>query len=173
METSTLTPQILPGSGVRAYGALIPQNLPGRLSTEQVRQPYGNNRGRASPSGASPRLSLGHWDCLDSQYVIKPIPEVIFMKKSSHIANPEIETPVIQQLSDLPKHQFRWSKGVAACSCGYWTLWGACLESAKRSHVYHRRSRSEAESLPVGHVESDAQVSEPAQGGEPEVSQSR
>ena len=95
------------------------------------------------------------------------------MKKSSPTANPEIKGTLTQRVSELPKHQFRWSRGVATCSCGHWALWRATLESAKRSHVYHRRSRSEAESLPVGHVESDAQVSEPAQGGEPEVSQSR
>ncbi len=73
------------------------------------------------------------------------------MKKSSHTANPEIKGALTQRVSDLPKHQFRWSRGVATCSCGYWTLWRASLESAKRSHAYHRRNRFEVESQPVGH----------------------
>ncbi len=89
------------------------------------------------------------------------------MKKSSPMANPEIEIAITQQVSDLPKHQFRWSRGVATCSCGHWTLWGASLESAKRTHAYHQRNRWEVESQPVGHLEPDAR------GGEPEVPESR
>ena len=89
------------------------------------------------------------------------------MKKSSHTANPEIKGTLTQRVSDLPKHQFRRSRGVATCSCGYWTLWKASLESAKRSHAYHRRNRWEVESQPVGHLEPDAQ------GGESEVPENR
>jgi len=89
------------------------------------------------------------------------------MKKSSHTANPEIKGTLTQRVSDLPKHQFRWSRGVATCSCGYWTLLRANLESAKRTHAYHRRNRWEVESQPVGHMEPDVR------GGEPEVPESR
>ena len=89
------------------------------------------------------------------------------MKKSSHTANPEIKGTLTQRVSDLPKHQFGRSRGVATCSCGYWTLWGASLESAKRSHAYHRRNRWEVEFQPVGHMEPDAR------GGELEVPESR
>ncbi len=73
------------------------------------------------------------------------------MKKCSPRAKPEIESPITQQVSDVPKHQIRWSRGVATCSCGYWTLWGASLESARRSHGLHRRNRAEVEGDPVGH----------------------
>jgi hypothetical protein len=42
-------------------------------------------------------------------------------------------------------HEFRWTKtkdrGTAWCTCGYWTLWGASLESARRSYGYHRSNR--------------------------------
>ena len=89
------------------------------------------------------------------------------MKKSSHTANPEIKGTLTQRVSDRPKHQFRRSRGVATCSCGYWTLWRASLESGKRSHAYHRRNRWEVEFQPVGHMEPDAR------GGEPEVPESR
>ncbi len=93
------------------------------------------------------------------------------MKKSAFkpINKPSSEsnTQLFHQLSVVPKHQFQWSRGVATCSCGYWTLWGASLESAKRTHAYHRRNRWEVESQPVGHMESDAR------GGEPEVPESR
>ncbi len=88
------------------------------------------------------------------------------MKKSSHIANPEMENAITQRVSELPKHQFRWSRGVATCSCGYWTLWRATLESAKRSHAYHRRNRWEVESQPVGYLEPDVQASKPSQARE-------
>ncbi len=89
------------------------------------------------------------------------------MKKSSYKPNPEIEPKAFQQVRQLPKHQFQWSRGVATCSCGYWKLWGATLESAKRTHAYHRRNRWEVESQPVGYLEPDGQ------GGEPEVPESQ
>lgn len=42
-------------------------------------------------------------------------------------------------------HEFRWMAtkdgGTAWCTCGPWRLWGASLESARRSHEYHRRNR--------------------------------
>jgi len=42
-------------------------------------------------------------------------------------------------------HEFRWTKtngnGTAWCTCGYWTLWEANLDSARRSHGYHRSNR--------------------------------
>ena len=40
-------------------------------------------------------------------------------------------------------HTFQWNGNgeVAACSCGYWALWGSSLESAKRSHGCHRSNR--------------------------------
>ena len=75
------------------------------------------------------------------------------MKKCSPRAKPEIESPITQQVSDVPKHQIRWSRGVATCSCGYWTLWGAELDSARRSHAYHRRNKFGVECQPVGQFE--------------------
>ncbi len=90
------------------------------------------------------------------------------MKKSSHTANPEIKGTLTQRVSDLPKHQFRWSRGVATCSCGYWTLWGAkSVEWARRDHALHRRNRFEVESQPVGHLEPDGQGSKSPQDGGP------
>jgi len=40
-------------------------------------------------------------------------------------------------------HTFQWNGngGVATCTCGSWTLWGASLDSAKRSHDLHRLNR--------------------------------
>jgi hypothetical protein len=40
-------------------------------------------------------------------------------------------------------HTFQWNGngGVAICSCGYWGLWGASLESARQTHEYHRINR--------------------------------
>ncbi len=81
------------------------------------------------------------------------------MKKSSPAAKPEVKGTLTQQVTDLPKHQFQWSRGVATCSCRYWTLWGADnVDSARRSHSYHRRSRWEVEAQPMGQIESDVQV---------------
>ena len=47
-------------------------------------------------------------------------------------------------------HAFGWNGNgaVATCSCGGWTLWGASLASAKRTHSYHRRNRTEALEAP-------------------------
>ncbi len=90
------------------------------------------------------------------------------MKKSSPTANPEIKGTLTQRVSDLPKHQFRWSRGVATCSCGYWTLWGAkSVEWARRDHALHRRNRWEVESQPVGYLEPDVQASKPSQARGP------
>ena len=81
------------------------------------------------------------------------------MKKSSPEANAEIRHTINQSVSDPPKHQFRWSQGVATCTCGNWTLWGADnMDSAKRSHACHRRNRWEVEAQPMGQIESDVQV---------------
>ena len=88
------------------------------------------------------------------------------MKKSAFkpINKPSSEsnTQIFQPLSVVPKHRFQWSRGVATCSCGYWTLWGASLESAKRSHAYHRRNRFEVESQPVGQIEPHAKDNKPS-----------
>jgi len=90
------------------------------------------------------------------------------MKKSSRTANPEIKGTLTQRVSELPKHQFRWSRGVATCSCGYWTLWGAkSVKGARRDHAYHRRNRFEVESQAVGHLEPDGQGGKSPQDGGP------
>ena len=43
-----------------------------------------------------------------------------------------------QVLTGEAKHMFQWSRGTATCSCGWWTLWGSSLESARRDHALHR-----------------------------------
>jgi hypothetical protein len=60
------------------------------------------------------------------------------MEKSRLDANPENENVVFQSVTERPKHMFQWSQGTATCSCGRWTLWKATLESAKRTHAFHR-----------------------------------
>ena len=65
------------------------------------------------------------------------------MKNTSLEPNAETRTALKQGVTERPKHQFLWSQGVANCSCGRWTLWGASLESAKRSHGYHRANLPE------------------------------
>ena len=52
-------------------------------------------------------------------------------------ANSKTEYTYNQVLTYEAKHTFQWSRGTATCSCGWWTLWGASLESARRSHSYH------------------------------------
>ncbi len=92
------------------------------------------------------------------QYV-ESIPGVGSIKRSSHMGNPEMESSVVQRVTDPPKHQFQWSRGVATCSCGYWTLWGADnVDSARRDHALHRRNRWEVEAQPMGQIESDVEV---------------
>ena len=88
------------------------------------------------------------------------------MKKSSPEANQKTGPSKFQRLSVAPKHQFRWSRGVATCSCGKWTLWGDSLEGARRSHAYHRRNRWELEPQIVGQMKPDADVSEPLEDRE-------
>ena len=83
------------------------------------------------------------------------------MKKSCYKPFSDNHSQTFQQLSIVPKHQFQWSRGVATCSCGYWTLWGASLESAKRDHALHRRNRFEVESQPVGQIEPHAKDNNP------------
>ncbi len=75
------------------------------------------------------------------------------MKKSS--PEPDLESKSVrnQCVRDLPKHHLQWSRGVATCSCGNWTLWGAELDSARRSHAYHRRNKFDVECQPVGQFE--------------------
>src|SRR5262249_50725182 len=68
----------------------------------------------------------------------EPISEVMFVKTTAQEAKPQIESERYQLVRDRAKHAFQWSRGVASCSCGRWTLWGATLESAKRSHGLHR-----------------------------------
>jgi len=58
-------------------------------------------------------------------------------------ANSKTESTYNQGLTDLANHTFQWSRGTATCSAGGWTLWGASLESAKRSHAYHRANLPE------------------------------
>jgi hypothetical protein len=60
------------------------------------------------------------------------------MEKSRLDANPENEIVASQSLTERPKHLFQWAQGTATCSCGRWSLWKATLESAKRSHAFHR-----------------------------------
>ena len=55
-------------------------------------------------------------------------------------ANLKTESTYKQVLTYEAKHTFQWSRGTATCSCGWWTLWGASLESAKRSHSFHRNN---------------------------------
>ena len=55
-----------------------------------------------------------------------------------------------QVLVDEAKHSFQWSRGTATCSCDQWTLRGASLESAKRSHALHRANMLRVEGY--GHV---------------------
>jgi len=65
------------------------------------------------------------------------------MKKSSYMPILETETQCLSYVSHRAKHAFCWSRGTATCSCGQWTLWGASLESAKRSHMLHRINLSD------------------------------
>jgi hypothetical protein len=64
--------------------------------------------------------------------------EIGQMKMSLPGTNERTATVVNQYVSERAKHAFQWSRGTATCSCGHWTLWGASLESARRSHAYHR-----------------------------------
>lgn len=65
------------------------------------------------------------------------------MKKTSHIENAKSQIEKIQWFTDQANHTFQWSRGTATCACGCWTLWGASLKSAKRSHAYHRANLPE------------------------------
>jgi len=89
----------------------------------------------------------------------KPIAEVRFVKISIPRAKVNIDTVEKQQVTNAGPplkqrsrtgshhslHEFRWTKtngnGTAWCTCGNWTLWEANLDSARRSHGYHRRNR--------------------------------
>ncbi len=59
--------------------------------------------------------------------------------------NPKTEYTYNQVLIDHAKHTFQWSRGTATCSCGHWTLWGASLDSARRSHALHRANLPETQ----------------------------
>jgi hypothetical protein len=72
------------------------------------------------------------------------------MKKSSHISNAKTNSEVSQSVTDQANHTFQWSRGTATCSAGGWTLWGASLESAKRSHALHRANLPEAQRVSGG-----------------------
>ena len=61
------------------------------------------------------------------------------MLKTPHSSRGQkTESEQYQAVTHRAKHKFQWSRGTATCSCGRWTLWGANLESAKRSHALHR-----------------------------------
>ena len=53
-------------------------------------------------------------------------------------ANLKTESTYNQVLIYQAKHTLQWSRGTATCSCGWWKLWGASLEPAKRNHALHR-----------------------------------
>ena len=97
----------------------------------------GKRRSRVEAAPLDPQV--------ETTKVPKPIAEVIYMKKSSHMTIPITENKASQQVTEWAKHQFQWSQGTATCSCGRWTLWGASLESAKRSHALHRANLPEQE----------------------------
>ena len=59
-------------------------------------------------------------------------------------ANLKTIPPRFQRLRMPPKHDFHWSRGTAMCACGWWTLWGATLESARQSYSLHRHNRADA-----------------------------
>lgn len=67
------------------------------------------------------------------------------MKSVAYNRNPRIEPEEFQGLTDQANHTFQWSRGTATCSCGQWTLWGASLDSDRRSHAYHRANLPEAQ----------------------------
>jgi hypothetical protein len=83
------------------------------------------------------------------------------MEKSRLDANPENEGVVFQSVTERPKHMFQWSLGTAGCSCGQWKLWNATLESAKRSHAFHRGN------LPDSPSENDDEPEDYKKGTEP------
>lgn len=58
---------------------------------------------------------------------------------------PKYESEQIQRVTHRAKHKFQWSRGVATCTCGGWTLWGAILESARRNFTLHMWNSYEAQ----------------------------
>ena len=68
-------------------------------------------------------------------------------------ANPKSESTYNHVLTHEAKHTFQWSRGTATCSCGWWTLWGASMESAKRSHSFHRANMLRVEGYGRGRME--------------------
>ena len=67
-------------------------------------------------------------------------------------ANPKTEDTYNHVITDQAKHAFQWLRGTATCSCGWWTLWGASLESTKRSHAFHRANMLRVEDYERGRV---------------------
>lgn len=65
-------------------------------------------------------------------------------------ANPKTEYKYNKLVADHAKHTFQWSRGTVTCSCGWWTLWHATLESARRSHSYHRANMQSMEDFLEG-----------------------
>ena len=57
-----------------------------------------------------------------------------------------------QVLTNEAKHTFQWSRVTATCSCGWWTLWHSSLDSAKRSHAFHRSNMQGAEGFVRGRL---------------------
>jgi len=66
------------------------------------------------------------------------------MKNICPKAIQKTEISVFQGVRSRAKHVFQWSRGGASCTCDQWTLSGASLASAKRSHGYHRCNTARA-----------------------------
>jgi hypothetical protein len=67
-------------------------------------------------------------------------------------ANLKTKPTCNQVLTGEAKHTFQWSRGTATCSCGWWTLWGASLESAKRNYALHRANMLRIEGYEQDHI---------------------
>jgi hypothetical protein len=63
--------------------------------------------------------------------------------KSGLMENQLLTRQAKQGSQQSKNHTFQWNGngGVATCSCGYWKLWGASLDSARRSQDFHRSNR--------------------------------
>ncbi len=66
------------------------------------------------------------------------------MKTPSPADKAKKDNDKIQRVTHRAKHKFQWSRGVATCACGGWTLWQFTLESARRSWSLHYWNSYEA-----------------------------
>lgn len=79
----------------------------------------------------------------------------MFVESATHKQKSKNETRDYQSLRGQANHTFQWSRGTATCACGRWTLWGASLNSAKRSHAYHRANLPETQRAVSGPDKTD------------------